>query len=63
MQPHEQRVIDEREELADKLGKLSTFAAGETFAGLPEVDQVLLAGQRDVMSAYLKILDRRIARF
>lgn len=62
-QPHEQRVIDEKADLDARAAKLATFLAGELFAGLPLVDQHLLALQHDAMGAYSYILGERIARF
>lgn len=64
MQPHEQRVIDEKEELDEKLAKLIAFTgASPIFASLPLADQELLCEQRTVMSRYSDILEQRIARF
>ena len=63
MQPHEQRVVDEHKDLDEKLDKLIDFVAGEFFAGLPEVDRILLLTQKDQMFCYLNTLHSRIERF
>ena len=63
MQPHEQRVVDERNELVEKAGKLDMFRQGEVFDGLPYEDRKLLEVQRSAMQSYISILDMRIARF
>lgn len=64
MQSHEQRVVDEAAELADRLDKLAIFIDGSAiFQALQEVDQTLLVQQRYAMQMYLSILNLRIARF
>lgn len=63
MQPHEQRVIAERDELLGKTGKLNDFFVTDTFAGLAAADQILLQTQQDQMVCYLNTLNRRIERF
>ena len=37
MQPYQERVVVERDELSEKLTKLRTFHGGAVFAGLPVV--------------------------
>lgn len=63
MQAHEQRVVDEAHELADKLDKLTKFTQASLFAELPREDQELLTNQKEVMMSYHTILAKRIARF
>ncbi len=63
MKPHEQRVVDERNELKVKLTKLNDFRKTDTFNNLPGVDQDLLDAQAEVMGEYIDILDERISRF
>lgn len=61
---HQQRVIDEKRELDDKLVKLRTFIDGSpVFSGLPVTDQSHLKSQLAVMEVYSCILADRIARF
>lgn len=63
-QPHEQRVVDERQELFDKHQKLEAFVnEGGIFETLPQRDQELLRRQYSVMEDYLDILNERIERF
>jgi hypothetical protein len=63
-QPHEQRVIEEREALDEKLQKLSTFIeTSETFRVLGRVDQHILMRQRTLMREYSVVLGLRIDRF
>ncbi len=61
--PHQQRVIAEREQLADRIQKLESFLATEMFAGLPEDEQQLLKMQADAMVVYLSILEARSSKF
>ena len=63
MQPHEQRVVTERDELLEKITKLGAFLAGENVANLQFEDRKLLEIQKMNMDAYLETLDARIARF
>ena len=63
MNEHEQRVVDERNELAGKLDKLSTFLAGKIYYTLADEDQELLALQCVQMRQYLDTLNCRIERF
>lgn len=60
--PWQERVIEERRELAEKIVKLAAFLESQP----PHVDGVdleLLARQRQAMHEYLATLDCRIARF
>ncbi|AJW28999.1 hypothetical protein Z042_26280 [Chania multitudinisentens RB-25] len=63
MQPHQQRVVDERNELEDRLYRLSSFIAGTVFPRLPEQDRQLLEAQQHTMSAYVEVLTQRIELF
>lgn len=42
MQPHQQRVVDEKNELCDKLGKLLTFLQTDFYKTLREEERELL---------------------
>lgn len=57
------RVIDEYNQLADKLTKLSTYKTTTNFSKLPQIDQNLLQEQWMAMTDYLDILELRIERF
>lgn len=65
MQPHQQRVISERDELSDKISKLDTFIdpSNVIYASLCKEDQYLLKDQLTYMCEYLGILEKRILRF
>jgi hypothetical protein len=61
--PHMQRVAVERDELADRLGKLTAFIAGDTFQALVEEAQFDLVDQQSHMCAYLYRLNHRLDRY
>lgn len=61
--PHQQRVVDERNELFDKSNALKSFFEKETFSELDKEEQLRLKKQYTVMRAYLSILNDRINNF
>lgn len=64
MQPHEERVVNELKELADKREKLGIFIGGsKLFGSLPTDEQGRLRRQFDVMIQYEGILTERIDHF
>ena len=63
MQPHQQRVVDEKAELDERLRKLMTFTITPTFAGLDEAERNRLARQAETMAKYSEILGDRVAAF
>ena len=64
MQPHEQRVVDEREELDGKIGKLCDFiGSSKIYKALPEPEQSRLTVQLHYMQGYSHILHERIRNF
>lgn len=63
VQPHQQRVIDEKAELDEKLTKLVAFFGNPLWATLPIAEQERLSRQSEVMRQYSNILEERIAAF
>jgi hypothetical protein len=63
MQPHQQRVVDEKAELSEKLNKLEAFESGAIFAGLPPAEQTRLTRQLFIMKLYEQVLSERISAF
>jgi hypothetical protein len=62
--PHQQRVVDEKAELNEKLGKLHDFIQDNPiFKTLPEDEQKRLQRQDLVMAEYSQILGERIEAF
>lgn len=62
--PHQQRVLDEHKELAERLQKLDEFInLSVKYDELEYLDQYLLKLQYIHMQDYLAVLDRRISRF
>ncbi len=63
MQPHQERVVTERDELWTKLDKLTLFIGGEVYGALPKDEQERLAEQLAHMTGYFNTLNARIAAF
>lgn len=64
MQPHQQRVIDEKAELEDRLLKLQQFICkSPVFESLSGAEKELLREQAQVMDQYNDILKERIELF
>ncbi len=64
MQPHQQRVVDEKTELDKKAKALSEFIGNSpVFLTLDSAEQERLKEQNDVMWQYSEILGARISAF
>ncbi len=63
MAPHQQRVVDEYNELFEKTTKLGVFFGSPIFAKLGVREQALLNRQWRAMQEYGLILSERIAAF
>jgi len=64
MQPHEDRVVIEQKELAEKLIKLRQFISSSSiFKKLPADEQARLKTQEFHMSMYWRVLGDRIENF
>lgn len=63
MKDFQQRVVEEKAELADKLEKLTYFMTGEVFDSLPTAEQKCLYRQSIIMDLYLIVLNERIEAF
>ncbi len=63
LQPHQQRVVDELNELNQRMTKLEAFAKSEIFRSLDEAERGRLMAQHGAMNAYSNILQERIAAF
>ena len=62
VQPHQQRVVQERLELKDRLDKLLAFIdSNPTFKTLDAAEQGRLTRQNNAMVEYLHCLEERIA--
>jgi transcription termination factor NusB len=57
-----QRLLDEKQQLDERIGKLGSFIETETFKGLDPIDQELLRCQHSEMQPYASTLKRRIER-
>lgn len=63
LEPYQQRVVDENEELKEKIDKLQAFMLSPKWKELQAIDQYLLSSQLQVMQTYSQILFQRITRF
>lgn len=61
--PYQQRVVEEREQLNEKISSLMAFIKTESFKALSNYDRTLLNLQAEIMGDYLAILTKRISRF
>lgn len=60
MEDFVKRLIVEKDELNDKLTKLSLFITLDKFKELDKEMQDLLSKQEQIMQEYVEILDRRV---
>jgi regulator of replication initiation timing len=63
MLPHQERVVQERAELVDKLFRLKQFFSTPTFEALDTEEKGRLARQAEAMDQYAQILADRIHAF
>lgn len=63
LQPHEQRVVEERGQLKDRLDKLIDFLQKGQPAFIDDKNWQLLKEQADAMNWYYTILSSRIELF
>ena len=63
LQPYQQRVIEERNQLAERFDKLEVFFSDPTFDTLSFEERELLRRQRSHMEGYLNALNERIDAF
>lgn len=63
MQPHHQRVVDEKRGLDEKREALGRFKNTDAFASLGWQEQERLNTQAHIMTMYSAILGERIANF
>lgn len=60
LKPHQQRVVAERDELAERLGKLNTFIGSPAFNAVEGEERRLLLAQAVHMTSYFVTLIERI---
>lgn len=63
MEPHQKRVLEEKEELDGRITKLSDFSNGSIFPTLPADEQLRLKRQFSIMRDYSSTLGDRINAF
>ena len=62
MESFKERLINEHDELKERISKLSTFINGTIFSGLETEEQYDLRAQLNAMLLYCSILERRMKR-
>lgn len=64
MQPHQQRVVDEKAELDEKIAKLRIFInENPAYLQLPQAEALLMHDQISAMARYSDVLGQRISIF
>lgn len=63
MEAYQQRVVDERRELDEKIERLAGFIASTAFDFVDHEQRQLLLRQHDAMVTYSDILQQRISLF
>jgi hypothetical protein len=63
MQEHQEWVVLEKDQLDEKIQKLTAFVGGTIFAGLTDAERSRLSIQLQHMNGYSEILGQRIASF
>lgn len=63
MQAYQERVVEEKRELDEKLAKLDTFANTEQYAALSVKEQTQMTRQLCIMHNYSKVLGDRMEAF
>ena len=61
--PHQLRVVEEKEELLNKIEKLSMFLQTDKAKELSTEEYILLSVQLDYMNLYFNVLIKRIKVF
>lgn len=65
MQPHQQRVVEEKTELDEKIMKLGAFVLqrSSVFDKLEIAERIRLMRQLSIMQLYSQVLEERISAF
>lgn len=61
LEPHQECVLVEHNELGERLAKLNSLIEGPHITGASAQEQSLLRQQRDAMTQYLSVLKARIS--
>jgi crAss001_48 related protein len=63
MEPYQERVIEEKKELDEKIEKLAAFIESDAFISVSTREKVRLHRQEVLMQLYSKVLADRIEAF
>ena len=63
LEPHQQRVVEEKQQNDERLAKLTAFLDGPVFVRLDGAERARLTRQRRIMEELSEVLGERIAAF
>jgi hypothetical protein len=63
LEPHQQLVVEEKNNVSERLAKLLGFFQGPLFPTLDEAERARLRNQARFMDGYAAVLEERIAAF
>jgi hypothetical protein len=63
LKPYQQRIVEEKAELDERLSKLNAFIAAPAFGAIHLAERERMSEQSEVMACYSHILRERIAAF
>jgi hypothetical protein len=63
LEPHQERVVQEKRELDERLAKLTSFMDGPIYPTIDRDERFRIMHQRYVMREYSDVLGYRIAAF
>lgn len=63
MLPHQERVVEEKKQVSERLSSLLNFFQTSLFASLDEAEQMRLRNQARFMDGYAAVLEDRIRAF
>jgi len=61
--PYQERVIEEKRELDEKLDRLRVYMGSPAFTSVPTDEQARMGEQASFMAGYSRVLGARIAAF
>jgi hypothetical protein len=63
MEPYQQRVVTELNDLREKRAKLGEFLRSPEYKKIPDAEKNMLTDQHEIMLKYEGLLDRRVELF
>lgn len=63
MEPYQERVVEEKNALVEKMNKMDPFLGTVSYANLSPDEQARLSRQYLIMQLYAQVLEERISAF